>query len=125
MWTDLAGALPSLQWLSEETSERESRETCSAVGTGAGRVMEQIREVLTAILQSTREDEQGEQWTIRAYLDKHGLFNGDISSSRRLVATACQHALTVLQKAAPNAKQRKRARYLKKRAERRRLKRET
>jgi len=54
---------------------------------------ERLREALTAIEQSTREDERGEHWTIRAYLDKHGIFHGDIGTSRRLVVEACKVGL--------------------------------
>ena len=50
-------------------------------------------EALRAILQSVRGDEKGEYWTIRAFLDKHGVFNGDIQSGKRLVEKACELAL--------------------------------
>jgi hypothetical protein len=54
---------------------------------------ERLREALTAIEQSTREDERGEHWTIRAYLDKHGIFHDNIGTSRRLVVEACKVGL--------------------------------
>ena len=50
-------------------------------------------EALQAILRSIRGDEKGEYWTIRAFLDKHGMFNGDIQSGKRLVEKACELAL--------------------------------
>jgi len=62
--------------------------------TEAERAQQALRAALDAILASTREDAKGEQWTIRKYLDERGVFNSDISSSRRLVAEACQLALT-------------------------------
>ena len=55
---------------------------------------DQLREALAAIQQSTRDDEKGEQWTIRNFLNKHGVFNDDISGSRRLVAEACRYVLS-------------------------------
>jgi len=53
---------------------------------------------LEAIYTSTREDAKGEQHTIRAYLDARGVFNDDISGSRRLVALAAEHVLSAAQR---------------------------
>src|SRR6187551_3827921 len=51
-----------------------------------------LEEALAAIHTSTREDEKGQQWEIRKYLDAHGVCNDDIAGSRRLVAEACKVA---------------------------------
>jgi hypothetical protein len=59
-------------------------------------VQKQLREALDAlkaIYTSTREDAKGQQHTIRAYLDARGVFNDDVSGSRRLVALTAAYAL--------------------------------
>lgn len=59
-------------------------------------VQRQVAELvaaLKAIYTSTRDDAKGEQWTVRAYLDSRGVFNDDVSGSRRLVALAAAYAL--------------------------------
>lgn len=52
-----------------------------------------LRDALTVIHKTVRGDEKSECWTIRAYMDQQGLFNGDIGSSYRLVELVCSHAL--------------------------------
>jgi hypothetical protein len=44
---------------------------------------------LKVIYTSTRGDEKGEQWTIRKWLNKRGVFNDDIAGSKRLVEAVC------------------------------------
>jgi len=53
-----------------------------------------LTEVVQVVLKSVRDDEHGEQWTIRAYLDKCGIYHENMSGSRRLVREACERALT-------------------------------
>lgn len=54
-----------------------------------------LEELVQAILASVREDEKGEQWTIRAFLDKRGVYHENMSGSRRLVVEACKSVLSV------------------------------
>ena len=56
---------------------------------------QRLREALTAIQATARGDEKGECWTIRAYLDKHDVFNDDLQSETRLIEEACKFALGV------------------------------
>jgi len=85
--TELAGFGAEMRKLHEVIAKLD------AAPAPAARPQEE-REALKAILQATRADARGEQWTIRAYLDKRGVFNGDISSTRRLVAEVCKLALS-------------------------------
>lgn len=59
----------------------------------AEQIAAELKELVRAILQSTRDDEKSEQWTIRRFLEHRGVYDGNISGSRRLVALACQNAL--------------------------------
>jgi hypothetical protein len=52
-----------------------------------------LRELVKVIHKTVRGDEKSECWTIRKWLDKHDSFNGDISSSERLIEQACKLAL--------------------------------
>jgi hypothetical protein len=55
-----------------------------------------LRDVLVAIHQTARDDEKGECWTLRRWLDERGVFNDDITGPRRLIAAACAFALVDL-----------------------------
>jgi hypothetical protein len=48
---------------------------------------------LQAIYTTARGDEKGECWTLRRWLDAHGLFNDDIQSPLRLIEEACKALL--------------------------------
>jgi len=52
-----------------------------------------MRAAVEAIYTAVRDDEKGEYWTLRKYLDDHGIFNGDLARSERLIAAACRHVL--------------------------------
>lgn len=52
-----------------------------------------LESTIATIRQSVRDDEKGEQWTIRSFLDAHGIYNGNLSGSNRLVFEACKAAL--------------------------------
>ena len=54
---------------------------------------DQLRAAVTTILTAVRDDEKGECWTIRRYLDERDIFNDDIQGSDRLVELACAHVL--------------------------------
>ena len=64
-----------------------------ALSEARRQVWEEQTELLHAIYTSVRGDEKGECWTIRAYLDKHGIFHDDIQNETRLIEEACKHAL--------------------------------
>lgn len=52
-----------------------------------------LEELVQVILTSVREDEKGQQWAIRAFLDKRDVCHENLSGSRRLVAEACKSVL--------------------------------
>jgi len=54
---------------------------------------DRLRAAVTAIHTAVRDDEKGECWTIRRYLDERDIFNDDIQGSDRLVELACEHVL--------------------------------
>lgn len=54
-----------------------------------------LREVLKVILTAIRGDEKSHCWAIRKWLDKRGIFNGDIGGTDRLIEEACKAALAV------------------------------
>jgi hypothetical protein len=87
----LIAAAPDLRAALERTEQERDKQAAEADRYCSLYV--DLLAALKAIEQSTREDERGEQWTIRAFLNNHGVFNGDISSSRRLVAEACKLAI--------------------------------
>ena len=48
----------------------------------------EIREALKVIQKAVRDDEHGEFWTARRWLDKQGVFNGDLTGLRVVEAVA-------------------------------------
>lgn len=51
------------------------------------------REFVEVIHKTIRNDEHGECWTIRKWLDAHGQFNGDLQGRERLIEVACAEIL--------------------------------
>jgi hypothetical protein len=49
---------------------------------------------LEAIYAGARGDEHGEYWTLRKWLDDRDIYNGDISSGKRLTEEVCKAALS-------------------------------
>lgn len=52
------------------------------------------REALQVIHKTVRGDEHSECWTIRKWLDEHGIFNDDIQGGKRLIEECCKAALS-------------------------------
>jgi len=69
---------------------------------------DKLRAAVTAIYTAVRDDEKGECWTIRRYLDERDIFNDDIQGSDRLVELACEHVLSSTTGAPVTADERKR-----------------
>lgn len=62
------------------------------IGAMAIEQRDELLSAVWAILQSTRGDSKGEQWTIRRWLNDRGVFNDDIQGSKRLVEAVCKFA---------------------------------
>jgi len=54
---------------------------------------DELQALAGAILRSVRDDAHGEQWTIRKFLDDRGVYNDNLSGSRRLVEEACKKVI--------------------------------
>jgi hypothetical protein len=51
-----------------------------------------LQEAMHAIYQAMRDDEKGEWWTLRKWLNDRGIYNGDIGD-HRLIEEVCRHVL--------------------------------
>lgn len=58
--------------------------------------VDELTELVRAIHRATRDDEISECWTIRAFLEQRGVYDGNLTGSRRLVAEACRLVLDTL-----------------------------
>lgn len=74
----------------EEGPAKDISDTCIAA---AARI-EELTEALQVIHTAMRGDEKGEFWTLRAWLDKRGIFNDDLGVTERLVDAVCMGALS-------------------------------
>ena len=64
-------------------------------GTGMNASPGELRTALRAIYTAVRGDEKSEYWTLRKYLDKHGVFNDDLQDGDRLIEVVCRLALRI------------------------------